>query len=123
MRARMALHRSSLMSARVTLPRRVDLCSPCTPRNHRFPAASWCVVPDSRHSRLSDIVVGPRPLHLQQGSWGIDASSGETGAKLVFSNKGDLYPSTGFRVLGVYGEDLHSILKALDQVGVGRIVP
>lgn len=45
----------------------------------------------------------------------------ETGAKLVFSNRGDYFPASNFRVLGVYADDDTSINSAFNQV-MARIV-
>jgi len=45
----------------------------------------------------------------------------ETGTKLVFSNRGDYFPQTSYRVLGVYADDETSILAAFDHI-MRRIV-
>jgi len=45
----------------------------------------------------------------------------ETGTKLIFSNKGDYFPGTQYRVLGVYSDEPANIVQALDRV-LGRIV-
>lgn len=39
-----------------------------------------------------------------------------TGARLVFSNRGDHFPDTHFRVLGIYGDDASCILRAFEWV-------
>lgn len=40
----------------------------------------------------------------------------ETGTKLVFSNKGDYYPDTKFRTLGIYSDLPPNIPKALERI-------
>lgn len=39
-----------------------------------------------------------------------------TGARLVFSNKGDYFPNSHYRVLVIYAEDPSSIVRALEEV-------
>lgn len=45
----------------------------------------------------------------------------ETGTKMIFSNKGDYFPQTQFRVLAIYAEEVGCIASALEQV-LQRIV-
>jgi len=45
----------------------------------------------------------------------------ETGTKLIFSNKGDYFPGTQYRVLGVYSDEATNIVQALERV-LARIV-
>jgi len=40
----------------------------------------------------------------------------ESGTKLVFSNKGDYYPSTRFRTLGIYSDIAPNIPKCLERI-------
>mmetsp|Transcript_26676 Transcript_26676/g.60207 ORF Transcript_26676/g.60207 Transcript_26676/m.60207 type:complete len:404 (-) Transcript_26676:82-1293(-) len=44
--------------------------------------------------------------HLQQ----------ESGARLVFSNKGDFFPETMLRVLGVYSDEPEGVTRALESI-------
>lgn len=45
----------------------------------------------------------------------------ETGTKLVFSNRGDYFPHTYFRVLAIYSDDPHNIMRAFEWI-LPRIV-
>jgi len=45
----------------------------------------------------------------------------ETGTKLVFSNRGDYFPHTHFRVLAIYSDDPHNIMRAFEWI-LPRIV-
>jgi len=50
-----------------------------------------------------------------------DAIQEESGAKLIFSNKGDYFPSTAFRVLGLFADQPDSISRAL-QILVDKVI-
>lgn len=40
----------------------------------------------------------------------------DCGVRLVFSNKGDYFPGSKFRVLGIYSDDVDSIIQGFDRV-------
>lgn len=40
----------------------------------------------------------------------------DSGCRLHFSNKGDYYPGTSLRVLGIFGPDVQAIVRALEQL-------
>eukprot|EP00440_Ansanella_granifera_P057675 gb/GFBE01062528.1/.p1 GENE.gb/GFBE01062528.1/~~gb/GFBE01062528.1/.p1 ORF type:complete len:406 (+),score=81.88 gb/GFBE01062528.1/:1-1218(+) len=45
----------------------------------------------------------------------------ESGARIVFSNKGDYFPQTELRVLGLFADDPESLVRAMDRI-IGKIV-
>lgn len=63
---------------------------------------------------LAKVLLGPKGASKDQ----IQA---ETGTKFVFSNKGEYYPSSHHRVLGIYAEETGSILKAFSHI-VPRVI-
>lgn len=89
------------------------------PAKHRGSSSSFA--PRSRHAfkalcteTLTSFLLGSRGFvkdQIQQ----------ECNVKVVFSNKGEYFPHTQYRVLGVYADDAPSILRALEMI-VPKIV-
>mmetsp|Transcript_91012 Transcript_91012/g.241721 ORF Transcript_91012/g.241721 Transcript_91012/m.241721 type:complete len:420 (-) Transcript_91012:42-1301(-) len=73
-------------------------------------------VPKSRHAFKVLISEGLAAGLL--GTRGVmkEEIQNETGSKLVFSNRGDYFPGSGFRVLGIYADEPSCIQRAFEWI-------
>lgn len=79
-----------------------NLADPGVPR-------TTCVFKALCTESLTTVLLGSRAAIKEQ-------IQQETGSKLVFSNKGDHFPRTELRVLGVFSEEARQILRALELI-------